>query len=625
MRVFPTLVPALVLAAAALLAPRASAEPPGAAPAAEPVAKAPEEGTRAEVIRIVDELREEVAKVRGLAWKQKVPADLLSREQLKERLAKMAKEDLDAEEYARAVKILRRLGMLKEGEDPLEMELKFLEAGIAGYYDPKTKRLYVIDGLSGEGQRPTIFHELIHALDDQYLDLEKETDAREKDADALFAFKCAIEGCAEHGRQLYERANPAVAARSRQEQASTEKILEQKKMLDAAPAYLLLPTLLNYQTGPRFVGRFVGADYPGGMTRLYADVPVSAEQVLHPEKYLGAARDLPQRVAWGGDLAAAAGEGWAKSDEDTVGELDFALWINHFLGGREGRLNLAGYAQGRWCEKVVRRAAEGWDGMWVQVLEKGPTIALAIASAWDTPEDAAEAGGAMVGALQVRHGAAWRGGDWKDGEGGLRTADFEGVHGPGRVAVRGPAALFLEGLPAASFETAWAALAKTTFAKDPKDAWDPTTRADPLAAAAWRDEKAGIGWVSPGEGWTVEANASNARAARLSKGATALRVEAKSGELMAHVLPWVAAVKRRYPAFNLQKHVEETDVSGRTTLRVGFETPAAAGAAASTHVMYLVGGFEGATLYAEADAPTGAWDAARKDVEAAIEGFVARD
>ena len=79
----------------------------------------------------------------------------------------------------------RRLGLLAADEDPIAMTLEaFLEQGIAGYYDPKTKRhFYVIDGLSGEGQRPTILHELVHALEDQYFDLEKQVEPLEKDGD----------------------------------------------------------------------------------------------------------------------------------------------------------------------------------------------------------------------------------------------------------------------------------------------------------------------------------------------------------------------------------------------------------------------------------------------------------
>ena len=184
-----------------------------------PAGAGPDVKTRSEVVRVVEELRTEAAKIRRLAWKHDVPADLLTRDQLKKELEAMILEDFKPDEYARDKKILQRLGLITADEDPLEMTKRFLEQGIAGFYNPKTKRLYIIDGLSVEAQRPTMLHELIHALEDQYIDLETRQKAVEKDSDALFALKCTIEGSAERARKIYEKANPEIAKLSQREQA----------------------------------------------------------------------------------------------------------------------------------------------------------------------------------------------------------------------------------------------------------------------------------------------------------------------------------------------------------------------------------------------------------------------
>ena len=70
-------------------APAPVAPAPGAPPAVAPVPAAPDAepaidpAKSAAVLKIVDELRVEAAKIRGLAWKKEVPAELISRAQLR--------------------------------------------------------------------------------------------------------------------------------------------------------------------------------------------------------------------------------------------------------------------------------------------------------------------------------------------------------------------------------------------------------------------------------------------------------------------------------------------------------------------------------------------------------------
>jgi len=54
--------------------------------------------------------------------------------------------------------------------------LALLKEQIAGYYDSKTKTVYLLDWIDPETQKPVLAHELTHALQDQHTDLEKWTD-----------------------------------------------------------------------------------------------------------------------------------------------------------------------------------------------------------------------------------------------------------------------------------------------------------------------------------------------------------------------------------------------------------------------------------------------------------------
>ena len=48
-----------------------------------------------------------------------------------------------------------------------------LKEQVAGYYDPKTKTVNLLDWLGADQQKPVLAHELTHALQDQSFNLEK--------------------------------------------------------------------------------------------------------------------------------------------------------------------------------------------------------------------------------------------------------------------------------------------------------------------------------------------------------------------------------------------------------------------------------------------------------------------
>jgi Zn-dependent peptidase ImmA (M78 family) len=594
----------------------------GPTPAPAPAPSTPDAARREEVLRIVDALRIEASRIRGLPWKQEVPADLISREQLRKNLEEMIKEELKPDEYERDLRMLRRLGLLREDEDPIQIQLKFLEQGIAGYFNPKTKRFYVIDGLTGDGQRPTILHELVHALEDQYIDLEKTQKALEKDGDRLFALKCLIEGSAEHARLQYQKEHPDIARLAMREQTTSKSAAEMQRILATVPALLILPTLLQYQTGPAFVSRAVGAEYAKGMERLYADPPVSEEQVLHPSKYLGAARDLPRRITWPADLAATLGAGWKGHEASPVGELDFALWMDRWFGETGGRLDLRLMGQGRFWTKTAQTAAQGWDGMWSQVFDKdGVTTGYALVSGWDSPGDAREAAEAVEKALRTQYAGRFVSEGWKDGEDGVRTLDFEGGFGPGRIEIRGEEVRAADGFPDGSLARIWPRLAAVAVARDPADTWTADGEPDPLAGAAWRSEPNGVAWKAT-EGWTLEKQADGTAKART--GELTARLSARPGGINENLLKLVVELKGRYPkgVLDLSK-AEELTVGTKQAGRLRADDGGAETGAKNREVYVVPTG--DALLVVEFEGPRSEWGASRSKIDAFLGNLQFRD
>src|SRR5262249_24907928 len=96
---------------------------------------------------------------------------------------------------------LHCLGLLRPEQDFRTEATALLAGNAAGVYDAEHKVLNLLDDVAGTREwygRYTVSHELAHALDDQYLDLQKvmQPGGRDPTKDQLFALGAAIEGSA---------------------------------------------------------------------------------------------------------------------------------------------------------------------------------------------------------------------------------------------------------------------------------------------------------------------------------------------------------------------------------------------------------------------------------------------
>ena len=92
--------------------------------------------------------------------------------------------------------VLKLLGLLEPGVDLRKVSATVFGQGVAGYYDPRTKRLRVVTGAQTENRvlnEITLAHELTHALEDQRFKLNLESSSSD---DAGIANLALIEGSA---------------------------------------------------------------------------------------------------------------------------------------------------------------------------------------------------------------------------------------------------------------------------------------------------------------------------------------------------------------------------------------------------------------------------------------------
>ena len=286
------------------------------------------------------------------------------------------------------------LGLIPDTLNVRKLFLDLLTEQILGYYDPRTKVLYVVRGAPEEYVGITIMHELVHALQDQYIDLDS-LQKQTGDDDRIAAAQAVIEGEATYEQMsVMVGGSGNVAARlpggwDRMRDMIRDSYGSQP-IFGGAPMVIQEELLFPYINGAEFVRRFKERE-PGKLP--FRDMPASTEQVMHDRAYFVTPRDAPVRVG----LPKIVGETYV----NTLGEFDTRLFLFEHLQDQE----------------LASRAAIGWGGDRYAVVRTPQGDALAWVSVWDTPIDAAEFVDALGQAIQRRYRIAGP----STGDKGIRT------------------------------------------------------------------------------------------------------------------------------------------------------------------------------------------------------------
>jgi hypothetical protein len=391
-----------ILAAVALLSwPALSLAQDGPKPDAPAPAK-PAETDEQYLSRMSTEMMRKVEEIRGLKFKKDVERVWKSRDEARaEMLAELDKQ-AEKEDLGSVSKALALFGLIKEGGDLKAIFADFIAAAAGGYYLPEKKVFSLVRGFPEDMCRPVVFHELIHAVEDQYYDFQERTDRNtaEKKSDPNEALHALVEGSA----RMYENrfVDSEEGLRPKYMKAQMAEAMKQMAAVMKAPPCLTISVgMFPYENGSAFLAHVLPALRAGPdgkeipdvdiMARLYADPPVSTEQILHPEKYLGE-RDLPRTVRLP-DGSAALGDGWKRLVSDGWGELTTGLILNAGLLPNNLIAQVQAVAKPDGSVEFqgdTLTAVTGWDGDAYGVYENGDRRCFAWVSVWDAPAEAAE-------------------------------------------------------------------------------------------------------------------------------------------------------------------------------------------------------------------------------------------
>ena len=371
------------------LAAQAQQTLPPARDSAPPAQVAPQ--SNADFLRAADEVLADMSRILDLPVKQPLKKSIRSKQQIRDYLVHEEKEDKDdAQRYA-DTKALEAFGLIPRGFPLDSFMLDVLTDQVAGLYDPEAKEFYIADWMPLDDQREVMAHELTHALEDQYFNVEPWIKAARPNDDAEFARDSVSEGTAMAAMVDYTLRDERISVRDLPDVTALVRsgaVAEMSKdpELSKAPMFIQDELLFPYLAGTDFSQQFLKAHTGWPDLKLVFDnPPVSTQQIIHPDLYLKGVkpRDL-KFPAWTGVVPA----GWNLLEENVLGEFGFGEVLKQFLD-----------------ERIADSVSPAWAGDRYALFEdsKSKNIALVFRLELDTSEDAAHFFGVYSEALEKKY------------------------------------------------------------------------------------------------------------------------------------------------------------------------------------------------------------------------------
>jgi hypothetical protein len=283
--------------------------------------------------------------IRGLVIKEPVPCLVQSKDEIERYLLSALEKHVPPERMEQEEFIYKQIGLIPQEFQYREGIIELYLSQIAGYYDPEKKHFVMAAWIPGHMQEMIAIHELTHALQDQYFDLEQFLDPSKLSTDSMLARAALVEGDATAVMIDYMRklsGQPFLEEQKDIDNIILQNLLTAALSADASrfPESLQNIIFFPYISGLRFAHALLRQ---GGYQRIneaFKTPPSSTAEILHPSRYIEGKRDLPQLE----NREPEPHDDWQVAYTDTVGE----FFISSLLAGHTDNKELAARIASKW-------------------------------------------------------------------------------------------------------------------------------------------------------------------------------------------------------------------------------------------------------------------------------------
>ena len=314
-----------------------------------------------------------VQKIRGLKLKTDVPVTYLSVAETEARFTSEFAKKISQEEIDTSVEESKMIGLFPPDLKIERKDLADMTLELAGFYDNHRKDIVIIDRpLSVElperyrnavtemrklDTMGTLGHELTHALQDQYFDIEAAQKKYKSNTDRELAYKAIVEGDATLSgfSVVTGRVDDETIDYFNSHLQDIVPIFMGR--MEGKPRAMTYPFIFQYTEGARFVAEAYHRKKWAGVNALFNGPPLSTQQIMHPELYF----DHPT-PALTVNLAGYEKvlHDWKKIDEDTLGELMLKIMLERTMGE----------------DTPYIEASTKWTGDRIVALQKGKSLTV---------------------------------------------------------------------------------------------------------------------------------------------------------------------------------------------------------------------------------------------------------
>ncbi len=352
-----------------------------------------------ELFRSVDEILQFASRDSGLPVRHSVKRALVSRDQAMKYIEGRMGSDQDAQRLNRSALVLKKFGLLPREFDLQTFLVSLLREQVAGYYDPKSKTVNLLDWVDADVQRPVLAHELTHALQDQDCNLDhwlkdgprtEKKDSDVQDDEALAARQAVSEGQAMLVLTDYELAPLGKTILDAPEIVAAMKagVTEGSPVFESAPLYIKDSLAFPYTYGLDFERTLLQKKgKEGAFAEVLQRPPLNTREVMQPAVYLAGEHLAPLHPP---KIEKVLGKSWKKIDVGGVGEFDISVMVEQYAN-----------------EDVARRMWPQWRGGYYYAARQknapADSLALLYVSQWAEPEQATKFAGIYVQSLKKKY------------------------------------------------------------------------------------------------------------------------------------------------------------------------------------------------------------------------------